>query len=87
MVPRLLKRGRSPVPLFVFVCRAWPLVWSPSPVHFNIYTQYDYEYNTSLPPQEKAIFGTPFVALILTPRSPKSGYGLLLGCRSSLDED
>jgi len=25
-----------PAPLFVFVCRALPLVWSPPPVHFNI---------------------------------------------------
>ena len=44
--------------------------------------------NTSWPPQEKRVFGiyyTPFVARILTPLSRKSGYGLLLGCRSSLD--
>ena len=33
------KCGCFPVPLalFVVVCRALPLVWSPSPVHFNIY--------------------------------------------------
>ena len=36
MVPHLLKCGRFAVPLFVLVCRVFPLVWSPSPVHVNI---------------------------------------------------
>ena len=35
-------------------------------------------------PIRKSFFGTPFVARILTPRSRKPGYGLVLGCRSSL---
>ena len=34
--PSILKCGCFPVPLFVLVSRALPLVWSPSPVHFNI---------------------------------------------------
>ena len=35
IVPRLFQCGCFPVPLFVLVCRALPLVWSPSSVHFN----------------------------------------------------
>ena len=33
----------------------------------------------------KVFFWPAFVTRILTPRSRKSGYGLLLGCRSGLD--
>ena len=40
---------------------------------------------TSSPRQENHFFWPAFVARILTPRSRKSGYGLLLGCRSQLD--
>ena len=41
---------------------------------------------TSWPPREYSIFLWPaFFTRLLTPRSPKSGYGLLLGCRSGLD--
>ena len=39
---------------------------------------------TSLPPQEELFLCTPFVAQILIPRSRKSGYRLLVGCRSAL---
>ena len=35
----------------------------------------------------KAFFWPAFVTRLLTPRSRKSGYGLLLGCRSGLDFD
>tara|TARA_B100000524_G_scaffold173961_1_gene89253 strand:+ start:219 stop:560 length:342 start_codon:yes stop_codon:yes gene_type:complete len=34
---------------------------------------------------KKSFFWPAFVTRILTPRSRKSGYGLLLGCRSPLD--
>ena len=40
---------------------------------------------TSSPRREKIFFWPAFVTRILTPRSRKSGYGLLLGCRSPLD--
>ena len=35
-------------------------------------------------PPRKLFFWPPFVTRLLTPRSRKSGYGLLLGCRSGL---
>ena len=38
-------------------------------------------------PAKKAFFLPAFVARILTPRSRKSDHGLLLGCRSELDEE
>ena len=40
---------------------------------------------TSWPPQEYYFFWPAFVTRLLTPRSRKSGYWLLLGCRSGLD--
>ena len=40
---------------------------------------------TSWPPQEYYFFWPAFVTRLLTPRSGKSGYGLLLGGRSPLD--
>ena len=40
---------------------------------------------TSWPPQEKLFIWPTFVTRLLTPRSRKFGYGLLLGCRSGLD--
>jgi len=40
---------------------------------------------TSSPGQERLFFWPAFVTRLLTPRSRKSGYGLLLGCRSPLD--
>ena len=40
---------------------------------------------TSWPPQEYFFFWPTFVTRLLTPRSRKSGYGLLLGCRSGWD--
>ena len=42
------------------------------------------DHPTSSPRQER-FFLPAFVTRILTPRSRKSGYGLLLGCRSPLD--
>ena len=36
-------------------------------------------------PKNSIFFWTAFVTRLLTPRSRKSGYGLLLGCRSPLD--
>ena len=88
----LLKCGCFPCPLFMLVCRALPLVWSPSPVHFNIYIKHTlqypvlYEYKLQVGRPENSIFLWPaFVTRLLTPRSRKSGYGLLLGCRSGLD--
>ena len=50
------------------------------PIHFSNIVQ-----GTSWPPQEKLFIWSLFVTRLLTPRSRKSGYGLLLGCRSSLD--
>ena len=44
---------------------------------------YHYTY-TSWPPRN-TFFWPAFVTRILTPRTRKSGYGLLLGCRSPLD--
>ena len=44
---------------------------------------YHYTY-TSWPPRN-TFFWPAFVTRILTPRSRKSGYGLLLGCRSGFD--
>ena len=49
-----------------------------TPVFFNKY---------KLAAPRKAFFWPAFVARILTPRSRKSGYGLLLGCRSRLDAE
>ena len=40
---------------------------------------------TSWPPQEYYFFWPAFVTRLLTPRSRKSGYWLLLGCRSGFD--
>ena len=40
---------------------------------------------TGWPPQEYVFFWPRFVTRLLTPRSRKSGYGLLLGCRSGWD--
>ena len=41
-----------PAPRFVLVCRPSSLVWSPSPVHFNIYVlgsgNLPYKYSTYL---------------------------------------
>ena len=39
--------------------------------------------HTSSPGQEQKKYWPAFVTRLLTPRSRKSGYGLLLGCRSS----
>ena len=36
-------------------------------------------------PENRFFFWPTFVTQLLTPRSRKSGYGLLLGCRSGLD--
>ena len=36
-------------------------------------------------PRIVCVFASAFVTRLLTPRSRKSGYGLLLGCRSPLD--
>ena len=36
-------------------------------------------------PENSIFFGPAVVTRLLTPRSQKSGYGLLLGCRSPLD--
>ena len=44
-----------------------------------------YPYNTGSPRQDELFFLPAFVAQKMTPRSRKSGYGLLLGCRSGLD--
>ena len=40
---------------------------------------------TSSPRQEQKFFWPAFVTRLLPPRSRKSGYGLLLGCRSGFD--
>jgi len=40
---------------------------------------------TGSPRQEKNVFWPAFVTRLVTPRSRKFGYGLLLGCRSGLD--
>ena len=40
---------------------------------------------TSSPSQEQKKFWPAFVTRLLPPRSRKSGYGLLLGCRSGFD--
>ena len=40
---------------------------------------------TGSPPQENLFLLPAFVARKMTPWSRKSGYGLLLGCRSELD--
>jgi len=41
--------------------------------------------HTSSPSQERLFFWPAFVTRLLPPRSRKSGYGLLLGCRSGFD--
>ena len=40
---------------------------------------------TSSPRQDELLFWPAFVTRKMSPRSRKSGYGLLLGCRSGLD--
>ena len=47
-----------------------------------IWSELNYTYKLAAP--RKAFLCNPFVARILTPRSRKSGYGLLVGCRSAL---
>ena len=44
-----------------------------------------YRLHTSSPGQEQNFFWPAFVTRLLTPRSRKSGYGLLLGCTSGFD--
>ena len=52
----------------------------------NFKKEFKCYYEVSWPPQEYLCFFWPrFVTRLLTPLSRKSGYGLLLGCRSSLD--
>ena len=54
-------------------------------MNINIINIFYYLYKLKLAAPKIVFFLPAFVTRLLTPRSRKSGYGLLLGCRSGLE--